>query len=324
MDDAFLTKKSKRPPRLIERDEATKPRRGLTGGWLPIPIFLVTACVFAILWPVMPIVPAAIAVLATISACYHHTAQMGSSAGQQQPEDEMKADVADLVFTTLLLAVIMGVLTGCYAAEQHMQSFYAISFSQSYTGVDARSNGAAYRDAGEISFDLSAIADTEQSLGFKDHSVFCVAPVLDASDQVSNVYFWAVGYDCCSSRGGFDCGGVSPGTRGGGGIRLSPDDGPLGRFGLFGHPQTAEFLAAVKQAAAVYELPLPTDDDEIVMLEWVRSTSEVQFFHVLRAIGTIAMGSLLFMLMVIVLSIVYRYRMGTGNRARNESESLPK
>merc|ERR1719222_668745 len=61
-------------------------------------------------------------------------------------------------------------------------------------------------DAGAIQFKQDAYVDTTMSIGYKDSTVWCAAPIKWGDAKVSNIDFWAVGIDCCTGfPGNFNC-----------------------------------------------------------------------------------------------------------------------
>eukprot|EP00403_Amphidinium_massartii_P013066 CAMPEP_0178408692 /NCGR_PEP_ID=MMETSP0689_2-20121128/20074_1 /TAXON_ID=160604 /ORGANISM="Amphidinium massartii, Strain CS-259" /LENGTH=313 /DNA_ID=CAMNT_0020029803 /DNA_START=58 /DNA_END=996 /DNA_ORIENTATION=- len=305
-NDPFMTSSSRVPSQrqpFVNGKGRSGRAKDLLVGWLPIPIFLVCSIAFTVFWPFAPSLPCILALVAVLWSSFAHS-MYTSKLREYHGQAHLRTELAGLVFVTSLLAVAVGTLTGLYAAEQHTRAFFAAEFGQAYSDVGANESGAAYQDAGEIQFTSTAFADGELSLGFKDHHTYCVAPILDSDVEVEKVHFWAIGFDCCDPRGGFQCGGEAAGEPGGGGLRLEPDDGLLGKYGLFGRPREREFREAVKQAAAVYSLSVPAEED-LVLVQWVRSASAEQVHRVGYALATIAIGAALFLLMVIVLSIVY-------------------
>ena len=196
-----------------------------------------------------------------------------------------------------------------------MSIFYSLAFGQAYSEVPPYSPGAAYADAGEILFANTAFLDTDSSLGYRDHTTYCVAPVLDSSKEVKEVTFWAVGVDCCAARGDFQCGEAS-GNSTRGGVRLESHDGFLGQYGLFGRPRDTEFREAIKQAAAVYSLSL---DDELILVSWSSSPSYEKWARFGRAIGTIGFGACLFLLSILTMAVIYNYYGGKPRASRSQS-----
>lgn len=81
------------------------------------------------------------------------------------------------------------------------------------TPAAARSDSAWIHFAGPTSNSPNlapSMVDTTRSAGFRDGSLYCVAPVLTMNSTqggLTLVNYWAVGVDCCDSLGGFTCDG---------------------------------------------------------------------------------------------------------------------
>merc|ERR1719464_392413 len=116
-----------------------------------------------------------------------------------------------------LFAVAAGMLTGVYAHEAYTGPFYGVALGREYHNILASSQGAAYADAGRLHFAETSNVDTNRVLGHKDGRRYCVAPIIDSGNaQMMKISFWAVGLDCCGSRGDFTCGDAgSSSARGG-------------------------------------------------------------------------------------------------------------
>jgi len=75
-----------------------------------------------------------------------------------------------------------------------------------HTNVNPTSDPRIFADAGIISFAVGTQLDIESSAGYRRWpSTFCAAPVRGLNDPVGPIGFWAVGTNCCESRGGFTC-----------------------------------------------------------------------------------------------------------------------
>jgi hypothetical protein len=180
------------------------------------------------------------------------------------------------------LAVLMGAVCGMNAEERYMSHYFAIEFGSEYENALASTPGAAYIDAGSMNFASSSKIDPAQSVGFKHGSTFCVAPIVDTNQGRKSIAYWAIGYDCCSARGEFDCGD----TDGNKGARAPPD-------GFFYH-DTGYFMNAVKQAAAVNDFDL---DDDIVLLHWDKDPDGRKVSKFVTALGAVCLGAAIFALL---------------------------
>merc|ERR1719453_143098 len=62
----------------------------------------------------------------------------------------------------------------------------------------------AHADAGKIVFTDATRVDTTRAAGYKDGSMYCVAPIED-DVPIGKVQYWAAGTDCCLGRADFNC-----------------------------------------------------------------------------------------------------------------------
>lgn len=187
------------------------------------------------------------------------------------------------------LGVLMGTVCGMNAEEKYMSHFFAIQFGDEYENALASTPGAAYIDAGSITFATSSKIDPAQSVGFRHGTSFCAAPIIDTNQGRKSIGYWAIGYDCCDARGQFDCGDVD----GNKGARAPPD-------GFFYH-DTGYFMSAVKQAAAVNDLEL---DDDIILLHWVNDPGSRKVGKFWTALGAVGLGAAIFSVLAFAIIVL--------------------
>eukprot|EP00928_Gymnodinium_smaydae_P054897 TRINITY_DN38594_c0_g1_i1.p1 TRINITY_DN38594_c0_g1~~TRINITY_DN38594_c0_g1_i1.p1 ORF type:complete len:315 (+),score=70.98 TRINITY_DN38594_c0_g1_i1:183-1127(+) len=274
-NDPFLT--HDRAAETTSKDRRFKPaQRGPTPCTMlsrlvlgaPIGLFLVNALVFAVCWQ-FPAISATVALgglfVALHGAGSHAAIRTVSGCG----------------------AVCFGSFTGLYAHEAYLGPFFAAVFGREYTNVLASSAAAAYGDAGRLRFADTSTVDSTLSVGYRDRRTFCAAPVVDSGDeQARKVGFWAVGMDCCSARGDFECGAFGNRTARGG-LRLL-EDGLLER-------RRSEYMRAVELAAEVNGLAV---EDDPILVHWALAPAEEGSKLLMRAAGVIALGLALFLLLV--------------------------
>jgi len=110
-----------------------------------------------------------------------------------------------------LLAIAWALILGPYISELR-EPWERAYHLQEYSDVLPESNPLGYSDAGVVHFTPDSVVKTELGAGFKVWPYrYCAAPIMVDSENTGNssVGFWAVGMDCCDSRGSFECGGVS-------------------------------------------------------------------------------------------------------------------
>eukprot|EP00439_Symbiodinium_sp_Y106_P022459 s1649_g2.t1 len=105
-----------------------------------------------------------------------------------------------------LVAVVV-VVVAAAAAAAGVAAAVAGRRSMTYENVVPSENSAIVADAGRVSFATEAFLDQRRSVGFaaEDGHTYCVAPVASRVSRAAEVNFWAVGVDCCSLQGHFEC-----------------------------------------------------------------------------------------------------------------------
>lgn len=110
----------------------------------------------------------------------------------------------------LFFGVLCGIATavasvlGMYNYYSHMFFFWSYLDNGVYTNLLPSEPAEAHADAGKLFFSDNSHVDTTKAAGYKDGSVYCVAPILD-DVPIAKVQYYAVGVDCCSARADFNC-----------------------------------------------------------------------------------------------------------------------
>lgn len=219
------------------------------------------------------------------------------------PHADLKAHLAVgdvLVPVSLcLLAAVGGVINGVSAYEYHFAPFYAMTMGRSYDNVLASSPGVAYWDAGQLRFAETSTVQVDKSVGYRQHPRYCVAPILDTGPaQMRKISFWAIGMDCCSNRGGFQCGAIGGGH---GGIRVVPD-------GLFVQSRR-QFASAIEQAASISGFVV---DEDPILVHWVGNTDAQQWTLLWGGLASLGYGALGFLIVTFVASAFEMTRFSKG------------
>jgi len=139
----------------------------------------------------------------------------------------------------LALAVVFGDMNYWY----HMQPFYDIENLNTYPAVDpSRDKGQQLMDAGRVYFQDGSKLDLAKTMAFKNLDLYCVAPIVLGTAQLTSYDFWAVGVNCCSgTQSDFRCGEYNnPHAKSG--LRLMKDD------------QRPFYRLAVQQAESAYQI----------------------------------------------------------------------
>lgn len=164
------------------------------------------------------------------------------------------------IAVTCLVAFVVAAGAGEWNYINHMQPYYDLQNLARYNDIDTNAfMGQQLMDAGQIDFKQGTALDLSRSMGFKNHEVYCVAPIVTKGTNLQgSVDFWAVGKNCCSGvAADFHCAGFSD-PKATGVIRLMKDeDRPFYRL-------------AVQQAEATYKMTA----SHPLFFEWVHSATE--------------------------------------------------
>lgn len=148
-----------------------------------------------------------------------------------------------VLFVTSVLAVVLGTSFGTRNYNMNLVGYYELQHLNSYAKVDpARTSGAQVQDAGRVEFTRGSQISTSRAMSFTSSEVYCVAPIVGGSTP-SSYDFWAVGMNCCSSKGGGD-------------YRCGEHDNPNAHSGLrvMRESSLQYYRLAVQQAEATFQL----------------------------------------------------------------------
>lgn len=140
---------------------------------------------------------------------------------------------------SLIAAVIFGDMNFFY----NMKPYYDVANLNTYPSVNPlQDRGAQLMDSGRVYFTDGSKLGLEKAMGFKNHDLYCVAPIVNGDTQLASYDFWAVGMNCCSGvSSDFRCGDFNN-KHARAGLRLMRDD------------QRPFFRLAVQQAEAAYKI----------------------------------------------------------------------
>jgi len=166
-----------------------------------------------------------------------------------------------------------------------------------YEDVPATGKALAYSDAGIINFRSDVLVDQSRAVGISSHGRrYCVAPImghdtLEPDGSLKPIQFWAVGQDCCASRGDFQC-GASRNAAVHSGITEQPTESLLsqGIFAPKGHYK--EYIAGVKAAASLHSVDGFSSAEEPVLVYWVEDPEDVLKGWRAAAIGNWVLSSI--------------------------------
>lgn len=142
---------------------------------------------------------------------------------------------------SMFLALVGAYILGTENYGKNMLKYYSMMNLNNYTNVSPASvSGEQVMDAGVIEFAEGSHLDFAKSMGFKDNTIYCVAPVTIGGTPLASYDFWVVGEDCCSSSGAdYRCENYNS-PHANGGLRLMTDK------------DRAFYRLAVQQAEATY------------------------------------------------------------------------
>lgn len=183
------------------------------------------------------------------------------------------SSLAHLCLAAILLATISGVV----AYRSYYSKYWLSHNSHSYVNVMPSEAATAYADAGKIIFSEDARVVVSKALGYKDGSVYCVAPIQDDAD--SKVQFFAAGLDCCGARGSFSCDDAWD-SKARAGVVLQPEPG---------------YLNAAHQAQAAFGLYAA---QEPVFVRWVVDPERVELKNFLFGNGILVGVCLVFLVLL--------------------------
>lgn len=190
------------------------------------------------------------------------------------------------------MATILAMICGSYTYEHHMALYWTYEENQKYTNVLPTEPAAAHADAGKIIFSDTARVDSTRSVGFKAGTVYCVAPILDDTQQ-SKVEYWAAGTDCCQQRADFSCDDAWDPKAKSGVVLIEPG-------GIFPSNQYF-FHKAVTEAEAAFDLASAQNP---LFLRWVTNPDAVQDDYWRTGIGFLVASTCIYLLFSIIVGAV--------------------
>jgi hypothetical protein len=200
---------------------------------------------------------------------------------------------------TCFLAFAAAVVAGQWNYKDFMQPNYSLNHLAHYKDVDTNAGfGQQYMDAGYISFTNTTALYLQHSMGFKNHDIFCVAPIVTkdtiskgkAVKDLESLDFWAVGKNCCSGiQADFHCKGFA-------------DPKAHGAMRLIGalEEDRAFFRLAVQQAEATYKLTATHP----LFFEWVHDPVEAVWFYAQSGYSNYLCGIATYFVVQIFLTLV--------------------
>eukprot|EP00928_Gymnodinium_smaydae_P017464 TRINITY_DN1667_c0_g1_i2.p1 TRINITY_DN1667_c0_g1~~TRINITY_DN1667_c0_g1_i2.p1 ORF type:complete len:304 (+),score=72.32 TRINITY_DN1667_c0_g1_i2:132-1043(+) len=155
---------------------------------------------------------------------------------------------------TSLLAFGLALSFGEWNWRNYGSLYYGMGHLNDYSSVDpSKMRGQQLMDAGSVQFIKSAGIEQRLAMAFKNQETYCVAPITTGGASQTSYDFWAVGLDCCSGAGNFNCGAAKDSTAHAG-LRWMQEE------------QAGFYKLAVQQAQAMYKIRA----DYPLFFRWVR------------------------------------------------------
>lgn len=201
------------------------------------------------------------------------------------------------------VACILAIWFGSTGYQWYMREFWWMEVGRHYTELDATTAAQSRNDASWLHFNEGSKVDTLKTVGYRDGSIYCVAPVLNAK-QVTRVEFWAIGKDCCQKRSGFTCGdAVNPGAQSA--IAMLGAD----------FVEQEMYLRAVRQAEATYKL---ASAEGALLVHWVSDPKSIRDGLLHGGLIVLFFGAAIDLIVSIILACAMPrpHGQGEGYRAR--------
>jgi hypothetical protein len=199
-----------------------------------------------------------------------------------------------LVFVGLLLliATVNAAVCGLYNYYENMFAYWSYQDNGIYTNLTPSEPAAAHKDAGKIFFSDGARVDTTKAVGYRDGSVYCVAPIEDEV-PIPKVQYWAVGRDCCGQRADFNCDDAWNPKAHSAVVMLESNELLPSHVDMY--------MKAVKLSEAVYDIVSAPDP---IFVRWVAEPEVVEDEYWRSGIGFLVAELTIYLLVSIVFGII--------------------
>mmetsp|Transcript_42069 Transcript_42069/g.121543 ORF Transcript_42069/g.121543 Transcript_42069/m.121543 type:complete len:341 (+) Transcript_42069:186-1208(+) len=106
-------------------------------------------------------------------------------------------------------AVVVGTIVGFFLYFRNLAYYWKYEEMRTYTNVAAAQSSSAFGDGSMFLFTEDSRLDAVRAVGYKSRwtgDTYCVAPIVDVTmNQANDIYFWAIGENCCTPRAEFFC-----------------------------------------------------------------------------------------------------------------------
>lgn len=207
----------------------------------------------------------------------------------------------------LLFVVSIGVYVGRMNYYRNGFQYFTSEHGRTYTNVLSTELADAHGDAGKVYFHNSAILDVGLSQGYLLHgTTYCAAPIKipgNATPAERTAQFWAVGLNCCSDSGKFDCDDAKDESAHGGVV--FHDRGP--KWMIMPSPYD-HFNMAAKASAETHNLITP---DRPVLVRWAKDPVALQEKSLGAAIGITVLSAVSALIVLVLATLgmfIYKAR----------------
>jgi hypothetical protein len=213
------------------------------------------------------------------------------------------------------LMIVAAVVCGRFNASIIEPWMYAEHLHH-YKDVLADSNPLLYSDGGIVEFASGVQVDLNSSAGFLYWpTTYCAAPIVAAGESgnttaanatSSAIGFWAVGINCCESRGSFTCNSAQD-SNVSGGLRVSSHPFPSSLWSSWtseslGLNSNTGFERAARMAAAAYGLTVTPDAVYIAWHEDPQGVANQAWYHAFVMAMIFAAGACVVCALLVMLS----------------------
>lgn len=190
-----------------------------------------------------------------------------------------------------LIAFLTSAISGLLTYHLCFEAYWASADGHAYANILPSEPAAAYADASKLVFADEARVETSQAMGYKDGTVYCVAPILDDA-PLENVQFWAAGQNCCAARSSFSCDDAwNPNARSGMVIRSS-------------NHVRSEYMNAIRQAEAAFEI---ISAEEPVFVTWVVDPEQLEIKMWAIGFGILVVAIVVHLVFSVIVAGLIRY-----------------
>lgn len=222
-----------------------------------------------------------------------------------------------------LVTAVAATLIGGRNYHASFATYMTAKAGRRYAEVPVAAPASAYADAGVISFASGAAMDAARSVGLRVYgNTYCVAPIVSQDNSTVNVQFWAVGLNCCASRGRFDCDGAGDAAARGGVAVQGPQEGEEAASRSILAPRIFHegYKRAIAASCSLYQLQ---SAEAPVLLRWVSSPDAVLIPWLVRALLVWLGSSALYCILAAVVWRTVSSRKGITASRSGRTSALP-